>query len=189
MSDKNKKIHNIYTKIDNELWIEAIKDVTPLNKEKKIYLKPIYKNSTNGIIRNNTRITNTYEYTKQLVRERNSNEIDHKLNKKLKQGKIKIDKQLDLHGMTQAQAYDALLSFIPQSYHQRKRCLLIITGKGSYKSQNIKEREQNIGILRQNTPRWLYESPFKKYVLKIEQAAHHHGGEGAIYVLLRKNKT
>lgn len=104
-----------------------------------------------------------------------SSDIDRALYQRLIRGKLPIEAVLDLHGMGQEKALDALRRFIPSHAHRGRRMVLVITGKG--------ERLQ--GVLRQNLPEWLNLSDLSSYVLKIAQAQPKDGGAGAYYVLLR----
>ena len=86
-----------------------------------------------------------------------------------------FDAKLDLHGMTAASAHNLLTSFIKQKSHQGKRNLLIITGKGS-------------GMLRDSLPHWLETNEIRPLILSVAVAQQKHGGTGAYYVVLRKNR-
>lgn len=105
--------------------------------------------------------------------------VDKRTAKRLKQGKIRIEARMDLHGKTQAQAHAALGSFIRLSYESGRRCVLVITGKGSVASGEG-------GILRQMTPRWLNEPRLRTHIIAISQAQQKDGGSGALYVLLKR---
>lgn len=94
---------------------------------------------------------------------------------RLKKGKLVIEGRLDLHGMTQAQAHQALSRFIQQAVAADRRTVLVITGKG----------ERGSGVLRQKLPLWLEESGS---VLAVTQAQPRDGGGGAFYVRLRKSR-
>jgi DNA-nicking Smr family endonuclease len=100
--------------------------------------------------------------------------------RKLKRGQLPIDYTLDLHGMTQAQAYQALQNCLAQSYQAGKRVLLVITGKGSLSKS---------GVLREALPNWLNDSALRPYMLAFGAARREDGGSGAFYVLLKKRKT
>lgn len=115
--------------------------------------------------------------------------LDRRTEQKLKRGQMNIEGKLDLHGMTQIQAYDALQSFIPQMAARNKRCVLIITGKGTSKSGQESLQNFEPGILKQKTPQWLQEEPLRKYVLSVQTAQQRHGGHGALYVLLKRNRN
>lgn len=98
---------------------------------------------------------------------------------------ITIQAEIDLHGMTQKQAYEALLNFISRCYHQEKRVLLVITGKGKFRSSE----NESVGILRQEVPRWLNQPPLRPMIIEYAEATQKHGGAGALYVFLRKQRV
>ena len=107
---------------------------------------------------------------------------------KLAKGKFTIQGKLDLHGMTQRQAHAALIDFIQTSFNYRKRNLLVITGKGRPKGQGeVAGYGKGEGILKSIVPKWLDESPLRGLVLAFTTSQREHGGEGALYVLLRRN--
>lgn len=99
----------------------------------------------------------------------------------LRKKKWPIDKTLDLHGMTQTAAHQALLRFVAGAARQEKRTLLVITGKGS--------RLAGGGVLRRLLPLWLEEPPLRAKVLACTPARTEDGGDGAFYIRLRKKKN
>jgi DNA-nicking Smr family endonuclease len=96
--------------------------------------------------------------------------------KKLRKGKLEIDARIDLHGMTEHAAHDALLRFIKQARREDARIILVITGKG----------KAGEGVLRRTVPLWFAEAAFKPLVGGWRKAHPAHGGEGALYVRLRR---
>ena len=107
---------------------------------------------------------------------------------KLAKGKFTIQGRLDLHGMTQQQAHVALIDFIQASFNDRKRNLLVITGKGRPRGRDeVGVYGEGKGILKSIVPKWLDESPLQSLVLAVTTSQREHGGAGALYVLLRKN--
>ena len=107
---------------------------------------------------------------------------------KLTKGKFTIQGRLDLHGMTQRQAHAALIDFIQTSFNDRKRNLLVITGKGRPRGRDeVGVYGEGKGILKSIVPKWLDESPLQSLVLAVTTSQREHGGAGALYVLLRKN--
>jgi DNA-nicking Smr family endonuclease len=112
--------------------------------------------------------------------------IDRRQADRFRQGRLEIDGKIDLHGRTQAEAHDALHDFIHRAHRAGKRCLLVITGKGGMKTIGA-ERSQ--GILRQAVPRWLNEAGLRRYVLAFDHARPQHGGDGALYVLLKRDRA
>ncbi|PCJ01771.1 MAG: hypothetical protein COB14_03425 [Alphaproteobacteria bacterium] len=186
MTDKIKKsqIEQDKKEDNSNLWEYATKDVTPL-KNKNVADKQPKQNLklSSHPCADKTRTSKTY-----TPPEIKSAETDYRTGQRLKRGKIPIEGRLDLHGKTQNEAYDALLNFIPNAYNQGKRCVLVITGKGSRQEANTPLFTSKIGILKQKTPQWLATAPLNAYILKIETARQNHGGEGALYVLLRRQR-
>ena len=113
-------------------------------------------------------------------------QIDRRTLEKLRKGQINIEAKLDLHGMRQTEAYDALSRFIAVSIQQKLRCVLIITGKGKSRVSTTSIIEPEKGVLKQKLPQWLEDTKFKKDVLTIMPAHIKHGGSGAFYVYLKK---
>lgn len=115
--------------------------------------------------------------------------LDRKTEQKLVRGKMPIEAILDLHGMTQDMAHRHLDRFITQSYHAGKRCVLVITGKGSLDHQGdvlVSERRER-GVLKARLPDWLAMTPLSDVVLKHTPATSKHGGGGAFYIYLKNN--
>ena len=110
--------------------------------------------------------------------------IDRANAERLKRGKRAIEARLDLHGMTQAEAHQALSAFIRASRAEGKRCVLVITGRGSAKGPNNAG-----GVLKSAVPRWLDEPEFRRYLLAIATAQPRDGGSGALYVMLRRTRA
>ena len=113
--------------------------------------------------------------------------MDAKAYGKLTRGKLKPEAQLDLHGMTMSEAYPVLQNFILRSAQLQRRLVLVITGKGKSKSDRglIPER---YGVLRHNVPFWLRQAPLENVILETTLAHQRHGGDGALYIYLRRNR-
>lgn len=99
---------------------------------------------------------------------------------KLSRGRKDIDARLDLHGMTQSRAHRVLLDFLYHAQADGMSVVLIITGKG--KSGAESER----GVLRRQVPQWLGLPEFRGFVIGFDEAHIGHGGEGALYVRVRR---
>jgi DNA-nicking Smr family endonuclease len=106
--------------------------------------------------------------------------VDKRLAERLKRGQLPIEGTLDLHGLTQDEAHRQLDGFLALSATAGRRCVLVITGKGAWRSES--------GILREMAPRWLNEAPNRSSVLAIANAQPRHGGSGALYVLLKRRR-
>ncbi|MFD2741262.1 Smr/MutS family protein [Sulfitobacter aestuarii] len=114
-------------------------------------------------------------------------QMDQKAFTRLKRGKLKPEARIDLHGMTLERAHPALTGFILSSHKRGKRLVLVITGKGKQRDEGgpIPVRH---GVLRHQVPQWLSMAPLSTLVLQVSQAHFSHGGSGAYYVYLRRQR-
>ena len=103
-------------------------------------------------------------------------------------GKMEIEATLDLHGMTADQAKMQLIRFITQSHRNGCRMILVITGKGNKTHRDEFNRERG-GVLRQNLPDWVAGSAITDKVLQVTHAQPKHGGSGAYYIYLRRQRS
>lgn len=100
---------------------------------------------------------------------------------RLAKGRREIDARLDLHGMTQARAHRTLIAFLQRAHGDGATFVLVITGKGRASAS-----ESERGILRRQVPLWLGLPDLRSLVVGFEEAHIGHGGEGALYVRLRR---
>ena len=100
---------------------------------------------------------------------------------RLSRGKQEIDARIDLHGMTQSRAHRALLGFLQRAHHEGFTFVLVITGKGK-----VGGADSERGVLRRQVPQWLALPEFRALVVGFEEAHIGHGGEGALYVRVRR---
>jgi DNA-nicking Smr family endonuclease len=114
-------------------------------------------------------------------------QMDKKSFTKMKRGKLKPEARIDLHGMTLDRAHPALIRFILSSQASGRRLVLVITGKGK-RSQEEGPIPRPRGVLRHQVPAWLSQPPLVQAVLQIAPAHISHGGEGAYYVYLRRQR-
>jgi DNA-nicking Smr family endonuclease len=114
-------------------------------------------------------------------------QMDSKAFTKLKRGKLSPEGRIDLHGMTLDRAHPALTRFILNAHKSGKRLVLVITGKGKMRDEGgpIPVRH---GVLRHQVPQWLSMPPLASAVLQVSQAHISHGGGGAYYVYLRRQR-
>lgn len=114
-------------------------------------------------------------------------QMDRKAYGKMKRGKLGVEAKIDLHGMTLAQAHPALNGFIQRTHAQGKRLVLVVTGKGKTGTGTgpIPERR---GVLRHQVPHWLLSPPLGALIIQVTPAHLKHGGDGAYYVYLRRNR-
>jgi DNA-nicking Smr family endonuclease len=108
--------------------------------------------------------------------------LSRRMRRSVARGKEAIDARIDLHGLTQAKAHSALLHFLRSASAREARLVLVITGKGG---RGDSER----GVLKRQVPQWLGLPEFRGFVVGFEDAHIAHGGEGALYVRIRKSKA
>lgn len=107
-------------------------------------------------------------------------DLDRRTMDKLRKGRLRPQGRLDLHGLTADRALRALNSFLADAQHDGKRCVLVITGKGSMKEGG--------GVIRRELPSWLNASGNRARVLGFAAAQPNDGGGGAFYVLLKRRR-
>lgn len=98
--------------------------------------------------------------------------LDRRTKQRVARGRAAIDARLDLHGYTQSEAHAALSRFLRAASAREAKLVLVITGKS--------------GVLRQQVPLWLGLPELRPYVIGFENAHVAHGGEGALYVRVRR---
>jgi DNA-nicking Smr family endonuclease len=110
--------------------------------------------------------------------------IDRRLKQKLARGREPIDASIDLHGLTQAEAHAALVRFLRNARADGARLVLVITGKGARSDDFTADR----GVLRRQVPLWLRSAELRDIVIGFDWAHAAHGGEGALYVRIRRRR-
>ena len=93
---------------------------------------------------------------------------------RLRRGRGEPEGRIDLHGLTHDRAYQSLLRFLLSCRGDGKRLVLVITGKGA--------------VLRNSLPLWLGQPELQSLVAGVSEAHASHGGAGAFYVALRRNR-
>ena len=195
----NKRSHPKLSENDLELFNRVFADVRPLKFQDNSFINK--KNSINKIdkLKKKNMISRETKPTKQtasiskvpiVIGDHSPGRapgIDRKTSLKLKKGKVEIDYKLDLHGLTQTEAKQALEEAILGAWKNRLRLILVITGKGvrQSKSNSLDDNEAR-GVLRRAVPGWLKETPLSNFILAFSSAQQIHGGTGALYVLLRR---
>jgi DNA-nicking Smr family endonuclease len=100
--------------------------------------------------------------------------LDRRAKRRVASGRDAIDARFDLHGLTQSEAHTELLYFLRSATARDARLVLVITGKS--------------GVLRRQVPQWFALPEFRAHVIGFEAAHIAHGGEGALYVRLRRGR-
>jgi DNA-nicking Smr family endonuclease len=110
--------------------------------------------------------------------------LDRRLKQRLGRGLAAIDARIDLHGLTQAEAFAQLTAFLRRARREGARTVLVITGKGVMGDPDGPPR----GVLRRQVPLWLASSGLREGVIAFAPARAEHGGSGALYVRLRRGE-
>jgi DNA-nicking Smr family endonuclease len=177
---------------DNEYFLEAMSDVTPLpGKIRKlppspgINVRPPHPAPNDeqeameclyalvkGFIEMD--ITFSDEYMEGSVKG-----FSRKLMKKLKKGQFPVQDYIDLHGLTKQEAEKRVNHFLLQSCRLGLRCVLIVHGRGL-------NSPDSFPVLKESLPVWLNRKSIRRIVLAFATAMPYDGGTGAVYVLLRR---
>ncbi len=114
--------------------------------------------------------------------------LDRRLKQRVARGREPIDARLDLHGYTQAEAHAALLRFLRRAQADGVKIALVVTGKGTSRGTHSGEGDgaPGRGVLKRQVPVWLALPEFRILIVGFEAAHIGHGGEGALYVRLRR---
>ena len=111
-------------------------------------------------------------------RERGPESIEPRRRHRIVHDREPLAARIDLHGMTWDAARAALARFIARAHDEGWRAVLVITGKGALGD----------GVLRRHVPEWLAEPPVRPMVAGVSEAHRRHGGEGALYVALKRRR-
>ncbi len=117
--------------------------------------------------------------------------LGRRLRQRVGRGREPIDARFDLHGMTQTEAYAALRRFLHRAQAEGARTVLVVTGKGTGRSLDDRGNDaaRERGVLKRQVPLWLALPEFRALVIGFEDAHASHGGQGALYVRLRRGSS
>jgi DNA-nicking Smr family endonuclease len=173
---------------EEALWSGIARSITPLRQEKK-RSKPQDRAATTGISvpaadpHTVRRAPAVAEKPPPLA------PLDRRSKQRIASGRTPIDARLDLHGFTQKDAHAALLRFLKGAQAAGAKVALVVTGKGTARSRPARgDYAEPIepGVLRRQVPSWLALPEFRSFVVSVEDAHIAHGGQGALYVRLRR---
>ena len=109
--------------------------------------------------------------------------LGRRMKQRLSRGTSEIDGRIDLHGLTQAQAHAVLWRFLQQAQVRDAKVVLVITGKGAGSDPHAER-----GVLKRQVPHWLESAELRPLVVGFESASIGHGGQGALYVRVRRGR-
>jgi len=177
---------------DRHLWTEVKRTVTPLRPEVEEALTdeplpmpatrqpPVFDKGAKWL----GPAAPSYQPVTRKARSEPGQVIEPRMRKRLVRGRIEIDGTIDLHGMRQVEARTALQRFVLARVERGDRTILVITGKGLKKTDDMQILDR--GVLRSMLPIWLSEPLLAPVIAGWDVAAQAHGGEGAFYVRLRR---
>lgn len=186
---------------DDDLWHQVTKNVTPLGNRPKV---EVPKNTKPKINRHNR--SNTPKMLDEKIifggvpatDNSESLKINTREARRISRGTMSINSTIDLHGHGREAAYKMLVSHITNAHSRGEKLVLVITGKGSSRfpandktplaQRRFADFERQEGVIKQALPGWLNGADLNDFVSSYKTAAGHHGGSGAVYVRLRRQK-
>ncbi|MDR1494843.1 MAG: Smr/MutS family protein [Rickettsiales bacterium] len=175
---------------DQNTWLEEVRNCKKLKKRDMV----VTRNPKNTVIAIKTSNPDysaeisSLDFLKgteghcQVLEKNESLGIDRRADRKLRAGKIKIDRKIDFHGLTLDEAFDSLVYNLVQAQEAGLRCVLVITGKG-------KNTEPGRISIKSQIGNWLKIPILASKIIKYIDATSRHGGTGALYILLKRNKV
>lgn len=195
---------------DQALWNRVAETITPINKKGRIH-QSVEEQRDAGAVANRPKnapekpVSTRAKTAVATPRPQKSPEAASPLRapgpkglgqtalRRVRSGRTAIEARLDLHGMRQSEAHSALVRFLHASQQKGRRWVLVITGKGTRRALSQDddgfdndEWRTEPGVLRRSVPRWLQEPDLRPLVIGYQNAAPQHGGEGALYIHLRR---
>lgn len=159
---------------EDPLWVRIKLQTTPLPRKQTKPIEPVTKTPT---AKSKPREIRDHGFVKRTVQEKpNPKPLREDGHRRVRRGKVELTGQIDLHGMTEADARVALQVFLAKKQLELGKVVLVITGKG----------KKGEGVLRTALPNWLQQQSFSQLVSGYAPAHQRHGGNGAWYVFLRR---
>ncbi len=170
---------------DEDFWFEAVKDVKKTAKPKVVSKKTPQKIVLHE--RSSYATQQDFSTYSKFLDDFENGGIDNSTMRKFKREEFKVEAVLDLHGITENEAFEKVEDFIARNYTLGRRCVIIITGKGRPHND-----EDDIfaprGVLKQRVPQWLNMARIRSMILIYKHPSEKLGGVGALYILLRRAK-
>jgi len=170
-----------------ELWLHVVRDVAPMKGRQLPELPAVPETAVQEKPESLARAT-AAAYTPPVEKKPKLPPlvpIEKKLRQRVSRGQRPVDMAIDLHGMRQVEAHSALTRFIHRAHHAGASIVLVVTGKGGDGEASI-GHENERGVLRRVVPHWLADAGLRRFVIGYETAPRGHGGDGALYVRIRR---
>jgi DNA-nicking Smr family endonuclease len=171
---------------ERALWTGVVRSITPLRRSRKIVQ---LEESAKSVIETKRapvpgRPRDPAPQAKSPAKTLGPVALGRRLKQRVARGIDPIDARIDLHGHTQRQAHAALFRFLQGAQADGARTVLVVTGKGAARGEREPGSER--GVLKRQVPMWLSLPEFRSFVVGFEGAHVGHGGEGALYVRMRR---
>ncbi|MDJ0642521.1 MAG: Smr/MutS family protein [Erythrobacter sp.] len=115
-----------------------------------------------------------------------SSELDSHWDRKLKAGQVAPDFTLDLHGHSLDTAYHRITTGLDQAKSMGARVVLVIAGRE--RPVDPADRATKRGAIRAKLLDWIAASHHADAVAAVRKAHRRHGGEGALYLVLKRRR-
>ena len=187
-------------KQDKDIFTHQVGKIKPLKKSNKNFEKlnliniqnpkqNSLKKKPSNIILNTKLETNFIKDSPTSFVKSNINTKISSIEKKIKKGKLPFDKKVDFHGLSSENAKRIFFKTITDCFYSNNRCILFITGKGLKKSiHDTANTRLFYSKIREDFQKWVLEKNIVSKILYVQPAGFLHGGDGAFFVYLRKNK-
>ena len=169
---------------DTQFWLETVKDIKPATNTAFVPAKSAPKIRINE--HRYFAVKQEFSTYSKALEDNEFGGIDKATLKKFKKEEFPVEAVLDLHGLTEDAAFVRVDEFIPRCYALGKRCVIIVTGKGYHQAEDDVFAVR--GVLRKLVPQWLGQPRLRAMILVHKHPSERLGGQGALYILLRRNK-
>jgi len=181
MNEGSRRYSRRLSKAESELWSSVTADVRPIQRrnapELDLSLPDEQKKNPTETAQNSSKKI-IHEQEKQFRSLAPIQDIDYRTHAKIRRGRLEVDAKLDLHGLRQDEAQRALTAFLRRAQADGAKIVIVVTGKGQTREEG--------GVLRRVVPLWLQAPQLRDLIISFGEAARHHGGEGALYVRIRR---
>ncbi|MCZ8370785.1 MAG: Smr/MutS family protein [Porphyrobacter sp.] len=110
--------------------------------------------------------------------------LDSHWDRRVKAGRLDPDLTLDLHGHTLDTAYDRIMAALDQAQAMGARVVLVVAGRE--RPVDPADRMAKRGAIRAKLLDWLAASRHAGAITAVRRAHIRHGGEGALYLILKR---
>ena len=172
---------------DAELWARVARSARPLRKGRAVAAPVAAPRAKQAVKEASSAAKAAPKPVAKPAPAARGEALDRQTARRLEGGRLAVEARLDLHGMRQRDAHAALRKFLKWAQSKNYRHVLVITGKGGPADDGRPFYEEDArGVLRQAVPHWLSQPDLAQVVISYSEAPRRLGGEGALYVRLRK---